>query len=241
MSYTQNDRKRNSILWIIGGIFIFIITFVITNQIYNKKPTINYENMLKDRTKEIIYRLETPEIDAKDHVPQINMSAEKINEINQEIINSYNDYLTKYTDGFTYRYNISGNILSLLITSKQRYHDATHYDITYKAYNIDLTNLSVLTEEQLWKQFNITEEQLRYFLTYKFVNYYKDLLEKKYFTEKECSYECFIENRNFVDYLKDNQYYINNHQLEIYKYFNIFTEYKEEDYFTEDSFHFIIK
>ncbi len=225
---------------LIGGI-IFIMAFWIITKIISPKQENSYQNILTNQSKDIVYDIENNSIQKNDKVPRINLNTEKINQINKEIETSYEDYLAKFTDGYTYQYNISNNILSILITSKQRYNDALNYDITYKSYNIDLGNLEPLNQKQLLKKFNITEKQLRYFITYKFVNYYNDLIKKQYFTEEECNYNCFIESKNIFDYLENNQYYINNNHLEVYKYFNIFTDYKEEEYFTEDSFHFIIK
>ena len=34
--------------------------------------------------------------------------------------------------------------------------------------------------------------------------------------------------------------HINNNHLELYKYFNIYTDYSEYSFFNEDSFHFIV-
>ena len=81
---------------------------------------------------------------------------------------------------------------------------------------------------------------MKYYLYNKFLNYYNDLILNKYFTEKECDFNSFLESKNIDFMLDDFNFYINNKHLELYMYFNIFTKYKEENYFNEDSFHFII-
>ena len=98
-----------------------------------------------------------------------------------------------------------------------------------------------MTDKELLKEFDIEEDELRYFITYKFLNYYNDLVKENYFTKKECDFKCFIDSKNIVDFMSDNYYYVRKGQLELYKSFNIYTQYHEENYFTEKSFHFVIK
>ena len=100
--------------------------------------------------------------------------------------------------------------------------------------------MKLLTNKEILERFNITEKKMKYYLQNKFLNYYNDLISKKFFDEKEYDFNTFLEDKNVDNVLDDNYYYINNNHLELYKYFNIYTDYKEENYFNEESFHFVI-
>lgn len=233
----KSGKKKNIVISII--IFTIILSaFFVMNKINNTK---DYSYLIADTTKEIVYSLEDANIKENDQVPVINISNEKINEINEDIITTYNDYLGTYKDYFKYEYCISNDILSIIIKSSQRYNDSNNYNLVYKSYNIDLDTLELITDKELFERFKVTEEDLRFFVTYKFINYYNDLVDKGYFTQKECDFSCFIDSKGIEDYLLDNVYYVNNNKLELYKYFNIYTDYHEEKYFNEESFHFIVK
>ena len=47
--------------------------------------------------------------------------------------------------------------------------------------------------------------------------------------------------RKIDDYLDDVNYYIENGSLVVYKTFEVYSKYNEEDYFTRDDFKFYIK
>jgi len=217
------------------GIFIIITIFLIVYFINNKKY--NYINLLENNSLDIVYSV----IDnSKDKVPRININNNLIKEINQEIDSLYENYLLYSPNGFSYNYNISRNILSIIIVAHVIQPEQTHYDIIYKSYNIDLNQMKNLSNEDILNLYNITEEKMEFYLYHKFLNYYNKLIESKYFTEEQCDFNNFLEEKNVDNLLDDNNYYINNNHLELYKYFNIYTDYKEETFFNEDSFHFIV-
>lgn len=226
-------KNKKHILLIL--LIILILLSVIFIFLYNRP--INYQNKLIDSSKDIVYdKISTN----KDNVPYINIKSEVVNKINNEIDKMYEEYKYFSPDGFSYKYNVSKNILSIIIKAYVVKPESTHYDMIYKSYNIDLKNNKLLTNKEILDRFNITEKKMEYYLYNKFINYYSDLISKKYFTEKECDFDCFLETKNVENLLDDNYYYINDNHLELYKNFNIFTEYKEDNYFNEESFHFII-
>ena len=231
---------KKVIKWILLPLGLVIVAAITFFCIYDH-PQFDYQKLLKNKDYDIVYDLDNNMIQENDKVPIINIENENISQINNDIENYYQDYLTKFTAGFRYEFSVSDYILSIVIHSKQRYVDAEYYDIHYKTYNINLKTLELMTDEDLFKEFDIEEDELRYFITYKFVNYYNDLIKEKYFTKKECDFNCFIESKNIVDFMSDNYYYVRKGQLELYKSFNIYTQYHEENYFTEKSFHFVIK
>ena len=225
------DKKIIIAIIVISIISISVIVFLINNKKYN------YTNLLEKKDYDIVYTKTNTNID---NVPYININNDSINKINQEIESIYQNYLIFSPNGFNYSYSVSGNILSVIITAQVVHPESTHYDIIYKSYNIDLANLKVLTNKEILDKYNISEDKMKYYLYNKFLNYYNDLILNKYFTEKECDFNSFLESKNIDFMLDDFNFYINNKHLELYMYFNIFTKYKEENYFNEDSFHFII-
>ena len=225
------NKKLIIAIIIISIIIISVIIFLINNKKYN------YTHLLENRDYDIVYTKTNTNID---NVPYININNDSINKINQEIESIYQNYLIFSPNGFNYSYSVSGNILSVIITAQVVHPESTHYDIIYKSYNIDLANLKVLTNKEILDKYNISEDKMKYYLYNKFLNYYNDLILNKYFTEKECDFNSFLESKNIDFMLDDFNFYINNKHLELYMYFNIFTKYKEENYFNEDSFHFII-
>jgi hypothetical protein len=219
-------------------IFIIIFIVLISSLIYLlSNRDYNYKKLLENKNRDIVYnRID----DYRDKVPHININNNLINSINKDIDSMYENYLIFSPDGFKYNYNVSGNILSIIIMADVIHPEKTNYDIIYKSYNIDLKKMKVLTDKEILDKYNITEDKMEYYLYNKFLNYYNDLLDKKFFTEKQCDFETFLENKNVDNLLDDNNYYINNNHLELYKYFNIYTDYKEEKYFDRESFHFIV-
>ena len=211
---------------VIGSILLFI---------NNKKY--NYNQLLEKQEFDIVYDKTSTD---KDKVPYININNSLINSINQEIDSKYQDYLLFSPNGFQYNYNVSGDILSLIIKAYVIHPESTHYDIIFSSYNINLREMKLLTNKEILDMYDISEEKMNYYLYNKFLNYYNDLLNKNYFTEEQCNFNSFLENKNVDDLLDDNYFYINNKHLELYKYFNIYTEFNEENYFDEESFHFSV-
>lgn len=232
------NYKKSRIIKIVSlslTALILIVAAFFVYDFFTNKLDMNYQKLLYDKSKDIVYSVQDDDIIETDKLPRININNNVMNKINEEIVNSYYDYSAMTTNWYTYEYNVSGSILSIIIKSSQKYNDAEYYDVKYKSYNINLKTMKVLTDEEIFKKFNIKEEKVEYFIAYKFLNYYNDLVDKKYFTEKECDFNCFLESKNVVDYMSDNNYYIRDNHLEVYKAFNIYSEYKEEDYFLKEN------
>lgn len=225
-------KEKKKIIVIVVTLLLFSGIFYLLN---NKKY--NYTKLLENKKYDIVYSKENTE---KDKVPYINISGDLIQEINQEIDSLYEYYLVFSPDGFDYHYSVSDSILSIIITAHIVQPESSHYDVLFKSYNIELKKLKLLTDEEILKRFKITNEEMEYYLYNKFLNYYYDLIDKKYFTEEQYDFESFLENKNIADLLDNNYYYINNNHLELYKYFTIFSDYNEEEYFDENSFHFVV-
>lgn len=234
---TKIPKKKSK--WMI---FCVLIVVIVSSSVFFLFPReFNYHDLLKNKEKEIVYSSNSLDVLATDKVPVINIDSSVIDDINSDIMDYYQDYLTKFTQGFLYEYSVSDHLLSILIISQQRYADADHSDIYYRSYNIDLKNMTLLSDKDIFDMYKIDEDTLRYFITYKFVEFYNDLIKQGYFTKEECDFSCFMESKNIVNVMNDNTYYIENGKLILYKPFNIYTTYGEEKYFSLDSFRFVVK
>ncbi len=226
-------KDKKIIIIIVVVLLILISIFLLL--IKNKK--FNYNNLLSNKDLDIVY----PKVNTEtDKVPNININNEVINNINKDIDNIYEDYLIFSAGSFSYNYNVSKDTLSLIITAYITRPESNNLDIIYKSYNVDLKKMKLLTDKDILDKFNITEEKMNYYLSNKFFNYYSDLINNNYFTQEQCDFKCFLESKNVENLLDNNNYYINNNHLELYKSFNIYTDYNEEKYFNENSFHFIV-
>ena len=226
------EKDKKIIIIIVVTLVLFSAFIYLLN---NKKY--NYSKLLENQNYDIVYNKDNT---GSDKVPYINLTGDSIKIINQEIASLYDYYLIFSPDGFDYKYSVSDSILSIIITAHIVQPESEHYDILYKSYNIELKNLKLLTDDEILKKFKITNKEMEYYLYNKFLNMYYDLIDKKYFTEEQYDFRSFLENKNIDNLLENNSYYINNNHLELYKYFNIFSEYEEESYFDEKSFHFIV-
>ena len=219
-------------------IFIAVIVIIIIGSLYfisNKKY--DYSNLLEYKDYDIVYdRINK----SKDKVPYININNDLVISINNEIENMYQEYLLFSPDGFNYKYSLSKSILSIIIEAYVVHPESTHYDIIYKSYNIDLKEMKLLSNDEILERFNITEKKFEFYLYNKFLNYYNELIKSNYLNEKEIDFNTFLEDKNIDNMLDDNSFYINNNHLELYKYFNIYTDYNEQKFFNKDSFHFIL-
>lgn len=237
----ETKISKRKPIWIIFCILVVVIvsSFVFFVLLFPRK--FDYQDLLKNKEKNIVYSLDSLDVLETDKVPVINIDSSFIDDINSDIMNYYQDYLTKFTQGFLYEYSVSGPVLSILIVSQQRYADAEYSDISYHSYNIDLEKMALLSDKDIFDMYKIDEDTLRYFITYKFVEFYNDLIKQGYFTKEMCDFSCFMESKNIVNVMNDNTYYIEDGKLILYKPFNIYTPYSEEKYFSLDSFRFVVK
>ncbi len=237
----ETKISKRKPIWIIFCILVVVIvsSFVFFVLLFPRK--FDYQDLLKNKEKNIVYSLDSLDVLETDKVPVINIDSSFIDDINSDIMNYYQDYLTKFTQGFLYEYSVSGPVLSILIVSQQRYADAEYSDISYHSYNIDLEKMVLLSDKDIFDMYKIDEDTLRYFITYKFVEFYNDLIKQGYFTKEMCDFSCFMESKNIVNVMNDNTYYIEDGKLILYKPFNIYTPYSEEKYFSLDSFRFVVK
>lgn len=246
----NRPKTDNSLIIMIVFISISIVSLIIffTNQSSNSidKQTNKELISVKDNSHDYIYTVleeenETEE-DTLNEVPAINLDGEKYELINEEILEQYESVKSKIEYDYLYQYNVSGNILSLLITASYIPKEGNYPVTSFKSYNIDLENGSVLSNKKLLEKFDLTEKNLNSFISGKFNYHYRKLITDGYYTEEECSYECFLNNRGItVDYLAGISLYVDDSKLMVYKFYYKESDYSEEEYFENVPYGILVK
>jgi len=225
----KKNKKNNKIIYIgLFSLVVLILVVCISTLISNGRK-FDVSKLLVDNNYDVVYVV--------GNIPKINMSSVDVDKINSEI----NDYysLNDNGDRIDYEYNVSVDTLSVLLT---RYIIVENKEyIEYKSYVIDLNNLKLLDQDEILNKYDITSSDLSFFMNNKFLNFYADLLDKGYLDGNKCDYDCFIVNCNFQDINEDNTLYIKNNHLYLYKFFNIYTDYNYNEFFSYDDFVFNVK
>ena len=228
----KRKKRKNKSIYIICIclvlFFLFIFSVCIADVISSNKK-FDVTNIIVNNDYDVVY-------DMGDS-PIINLSGEYISKINQEI----NDYYSLNSNGdkFDYDFNVSEDTLSILLTRHIIVENKEY--IEYKSYNIDLINMRDLSYDEILNKFGVTSDDLSFFMKNKFLNYYADLLDKGYLDGTKCDFNCFLVNCNFQDLDEDNVLYIKKNHLYLYKFFNIYTDYNYNEYFSYDDFVFNVK
>ena len=250
-SKVKKNKTNYSLIIMIFLIFIAIISilFIFINgekKVKNKeKVKVKYVEKM-DKNKKYIYTVkeeknETEE-DTVNKIPTINIKKEEIKKANERIMKVYEKLKEKDSYYYTYEYNQSDNILSLLVQYTYSPAEGTYPITFYNTYNIDLTTGKVISPNELLRRYEITPNELKDFIKSKFQSYYSDLVKKKYYTKEECNYGCFLQNRGITtDYLKGVSLYVDNKKLTMFKFFYKESDYEEEKYFDNISYQITIK
>ena len=217
---------------------ILTVIFICIGMFYAlKKDNDNYNGILIDPNYDYVFTYN--EINTghfTKQVPHINVD---INSVNENIDSFVADYLTKDDNIISYEYNVTNNILSVVVriisfTSKNA---PINY---FRSFNINLDNLEVISDKDLLSAFKITEEAVQEKIEEQFKDYYYDLVFKEQINESKCNLDCFIERRGFFGYMQDVNYYVNDGRLIVYKPFIINSSTWEYEYFKDEDYSFVI-
>lgn len=221
--------------------FIVILVLAITAFIVKKKYIKDYNKYKIDDEQEFIYTYKTYD-NSNTAIPYVNIDtdfAKELNEKIQKLGELYKDSNTS-NNSMTYGYDIKDNIVSLVLTFKEL-NSENQLVFSFVTYVFDLDeNGRALTNEEILKKYNLTEEKVDEEITYQMVKKYDDEINKKIIPETCDFKQCFQNLRKVNKYTDDAHYYIEKGWLVVYKSYNVFSEYKEETYFTRDDFKFYI-
>ena len=122
-------------------LFVTIFLIILVYGIYQ----LSRNNILINKSKDIVYTSYLDE-DNEKMIPQINIK--RISDtINNEIDNFIKDYIDKDTNNITYKYQVNGNILSLIVIIED-YSIEGPANSSFLSYIIDLKRLKVLNSKE---------------------------------------------------------------------------------------------
>ena len=234
-----NEMESNKKITIVVAIAVLLIIAILCFA-YFRNQNSSFSSLKVDRKKALVYTSESKKNSIfYRNVPYLNIKDNYAKEVNEDINLFVSDFIDNEKAIVSYEYNINGEVLSLIIK-------AVDYDIEnvpevyFRSYNINLKEKSIISDEQLLSNFNITSDDVNTIIEKKFMDWYQDIVKKGYFDENECDYDCFLEYRDVDDYLEGVSYYIEKGNLIVYKPFVFYSVYGEEEYFKEKDFKFII-
>lgn len=228
--------------------FLFLI-FLVLFLIWKVPKITNYFGFVEkiDSNKDYIYTVkkiknETQE-ETYDEIPTINLVGDTVKEMNQSILETYEEATSHGVYDYRYEFNRSANILSLKVTYAYYLSDED-VEITrfFDTYNINLKTGELISDIELLDMFGVTPSELNEFLGIKFQSYYNELINYGYYTSKSCDYDCFLKNRGITSNYTDDIYlYVDNGSLVLFKFYYKVSQYEEESYFIDDSYKIVVK
>lgn len=188
----------------------------------------NNKNVIIDSSKDLVFTV-YKSTSYKQEVPNINIKKLN-NNINNEINKLVEPYLEKENVSIEYKYNINGNILSLIIIISET-KDESAPNLYFKTYNINLKKLKVLSDKEVLNLFDTNKSKITKGINEIFTNYYNE--ELKYNIIPNMTYQEYLKMRK-LDNINDKLYfYISNNNLEVFVQYNIFSE-VEKSFYLED-------
>lgn len=188
----------------------------------------NNKNVIIDSSKDIVFTV-YKSTSYKQEIPNINIKKLN-NNINNEINKLVEPYLEKENVSIEYKYNINGNILSLIIIISET-KDESAPNLYFKTYNINLKKLKVLSDKEVLNLFDTNKSKITKGINEIFTNYYNEELE--YNIIPNMTYQEYLKMRK-LDNINDKLYfYISNNNLEVFVQYNIFSE-VEKSFYLED-------
>lgn len=212
--YIENKNK------IIIAIVLFIIFLFI----------LIYSNINK---KDIIYTKKTV---GESILPYININKTEFSKINEDLNNRF-EMITKKNNGsyMKYQYYKNKEIVSLVIETGIKSTEDDVLEIEYETYNINLSGKKLMNFDELIEKYDLNKEILKQRFDIVMEDEYKKETSNYYVDSIECTYECFIELKNYNSLEENLQMYVKDNYL--YAYLNLqdyIIIYNKDDYPTMD-------
>lgn len=208
------ENKKKIIILLLLVIFLFVISIILNNK--DEKKVYVSENY--------IYTKESYVYDDKTitEYPYINLKGEAINNINEEIMTLYYEMLAIEEQFMKYDYYVSGNILSLVIGIY--YREAPDVSSEMLFYNIDISDIKILTDGQLFDYYNVNRNDVINVVDNELREYYRYELSKKYI-DSGCDFNCYLSETDSLPILDECGYYVKDNTLYAYKKINLDSEF----------------
>lgn len=198
------------------AVSVFLLIVVISYFFYNKSSD-NYNNLKVDKSKHLIYTVsKTQSGFYNQYKPILNIKGEVSDTINNDIDEYYSNF-NKDNICITYEYDLNGKVLSLIIKVEDYSYVESAAILYFRSYNIKLDNMEILSNEKILEYFDMTNEDVENKLNDAVYKYYTSLINKHSIDEDECDYDCFLKSREFQSGTEDNEYYIKEGKLVVFK------------------------
>ena len=220
---------------------MLVILFAIL-KIINYNSNTKYVSYKLDSDQKYVYTKYSSSTNSA-KVPYINIVGADASEANDEIVSNVESYLSSkdVNKTVTYRYNQYKNILSVVLTYRD-IDSEKRLQYRFKTYVFDLKNdCKLLSDEEILNRFNVTYANVDNEMAKSMKDKYNDELDQGILTKDKCDYNCFLRLRGITHYIDNANYYIEEGHLVVYRSYNVFSVYNEEDYYTRNDFKFIIK
>ena len=237
-SYRKKGQDTTKLVMILA-VAIFLVIIILFYAV-NKNKDLNYNDIKENKSKDLVYTRYTKNTNNYSvEVPYVNMNIGVVAGVNEDIVLFVNDFMDSNKAYIGYKYNISGHILSLIIQIVD-YDTDTVPETYFRSYNINLTNGDLLSEQAILDYYGVTTSQVESIIESQFQDYYNEEVAEGYFSKEECNMSCFLTYRDMNGYMENINYFINNGKLYVYKPFQVYSIFGEEEYFKDTDFEFLI-
>ena len=200
----------------------------------------NFSSIKENRREYLVYtKYEKKDDPYSILIPYINIRSLEVKQINEDIETFLLPFVENEQSIITYEYTIMGDVLSLLLKVMD-YSTGYAPQPHFKSYHIQLSSVTVLTDEEVLSLFQTNSSFVSITLENQFHDFYQRIIQEGYYQEEECNYNCFLKFRGFDQYLDSVSYYIKQGSLYAYKPFIFYSIYGEENFFQEEDLEFFI-
>lgn len=211
------DYDRKKFLKIIGffvGILLVIILFVVFDLSgeTNNKLFKQFDYVYDNKT--------TYVSDYISGIPQINVLSDEVNDLNSKIMSNYYDVVTRDYSGYSYKYCVINNLISLVIETNI-YDDSEYGSISYYGYYVDLDTGKVLSGNEFLDRIGVSFDSVNSALNNRYMEFYSnDSLRLSM---------GFDDYYSMIDSDSDIVYFVQDNNLYLYKVINYTHDIIEND------------
>lgn len=199
------------------SIIVVIMLIVVIGYYFYNKNNENYNNLKIDKSKYLVYTKSKKELGSyNQYTPYLNLKGELASKINDDI-KYYISNFNKDNICITYESDLNGKVLSLVIKIEDYSYVESAAVLHFRTYNVKLDTMELLSNESILNYFDLNDSLLEEKFNNRLNEYYTELVNNESINEHECDYDCFIRTRGFQVGVEDNEYYIRDGKLVVFK------------------------
>ena len=199
------------------GIIVVVLLIIVVGYYFYNKNNENYNNLKIDKSKYLVYTKSKKKFGSyNQYTPYLNLKGELASQINDDI-SYYISNFSKDNICITYESDLNGKVLSLVIKVEDYSYVESAAVLSFRTYNVKLDSMELLSNESILNYFDLNDSLLEEKFNSRLNEYYTELVNNDSINEKECDYDCFIQSRGFQVGTDNNEYYIRNGKLVVFK------------------------